>query len=315
MAPKPFSLDRMDYSQQQYESMKNSSNSKTQVASFHDTNGKGTISNLNLSSLGGTKVKQGSGSLQGKTGSFRSVEKFQSGSLHSGSRNDNSHSNSLIYPSSSTITSGFTNLQKPLHKHVEIGGPKSPFSSIVRIPSSNVVGVIRNKPKRSNSFNSSMQLNTNSSMADSSLTTNNSKFSKLLQRWQTKEEQNNFATNPQSETLEYRFRPIISDEEKYQLIAQREEAIAVAAAANKAPAKKKKVYKMPVAEICFYDDDDDSMDSMSSMGYDGSEHDLDAVFQDAHLYPIHFDTRDPHDLDANNGMYHYSHAKPMSECI
>jgi len=136
------------------------------------------------------------------------------------------------------------------------------FLPVVRVPSGSVVGIVHDS-------------------TISSLTGSKSKFSKVLDGWQNRDEKNT-SRGPQSETLEYRFRPIISDDEKLQLLQQPQPTVG---AGNIA---KKKVKKISIVEISFRDDD--SLGSISSMEYDGSEHDLDAVFQDAHLYPIHFDT-------------------------
>ena len=146
-----------------------------------------------------------------------------------------------------------TKMKKPLHK-AEIGGRSSCFAPVVRVPSSDVVGVIQNKSDKDHPMNSN----------------GNKKFSQLLQRWQTREERNVNAI-PQNKTFEYRFRPIIADDEKYQVYDIDKPIPEVS------QVKKQKIHKMPVVEISFFDDE--SIDTLSSMGYDGSEHDLEAIFK------------------------------------
>ena len=183
------------------------------------------------------------------------------------------------------IISSSMHHKKPLHK-ANIGGPKSSFVPIVRVPSKEVVGIINNQSIRSG-FRGSEKANKTSN--ESQHSQSHSKFSKLLNGWQSRDEKSN--TKPQSQTIDYRFRPIISEDEKYQTAAQLQ--------LKPTELKKKKIYKIPVVEICFYDDE--SFGTISSMGYDGSEHDIEAIFKDAYMYPAYFDTREPDDMD--NGMY------------
>ncbi len=202
-----------------------------------------------------------------------------------GTSGQNDHSDPFA-SSSNTSLPAFSNKMRPLHKP-EIGGPKSPFLPIVRVPSDSVVGVISRKVD-SISHSSTQQNLLRTTSTFSTLSESKSKFSKVLDGWQVRDEKNT-SRGPQSETLEYRFRPIISDDEKIQLLRQPQPI------AGTDKMARKKISKIPIVEIIFREDD--SLGSISSMEYDGSEHDLDAVFQDAHLYPIHFDTRESLEID------------------
>lgn len=160
---------------------------------------------------------------------------------------------SKINISTNSTIAEITKIKRPLHK-ADVGGRDSCFVPVVRVHSSRIVGIIQHNNDKDNLVKSN----------------GNKKFSKLLQRWQTREERNVNAI-PQNDTFEYRFRPIISEDEKYQVSDK------VEPQPNVNQANKKKVKKMPVVEISFFDDE--SIDTLSSMGYDGSEHDLEAIFK------------------------------------
>lgn len=189
---------------------------------------------------------------------------------------------------SNPIISRSMHYKKPLHK-ANFGGPRSSFVPIVRVPSKEVVGVINNQSMTSARRGSEKAYKTSN---ESQPSQSHAKFSKLLNGWQSRDKKITNNTKPQSQTIDYRFRPIISEDEKHQMTTAQSQL-------KPKELKKKKIYKIPVVEICFYDDE--SFGTISSMGYDGSEHDIEAIFKDAYMYPAHFDAREPDDMD--NGMY------------
>ncbi len=180
--------------------------------------------------------------------------------------------------SDTTTPNNLYHEQKPLHK-VSIGGPKSSFAPIVRIPSNEIVGNTNNSNFKSYSRGHAIAEKNTKEHSD---TVNSSKFSNLLQGWQNRDDFQKKKTYDQ--TIDYRFRPIIPEDEKNHITSVQQQV-------EPKQLKKKKIQRIPIVEIFF--DDYDSLGTVSSMGYDGSEHDIEAIFNNAYMHPAHYDIREP----------------------
>lgn len=177
--------------------------------------------------------------------------------------------------------------KKALHK-VNIGGPKSSFVPIVRITSNEILENGEHPSKSHRGEGSVKDYEKNSPIQ-----TINKKISNVLQGWRNRDEiQSN--KKPHGETTECRFRPIMSEDEKHQVTEIKTKPIQL---------QKKNIRKIPVVEVCLYDDE--SLGTVSSMGYDGSEHDIEAIFKDAHMFPAYFDSREPDEdvIRGNSGEF------------
>ncbi len=213
----------------------------------------------------------------------------------------NSNSQEMCIQTARTIMPSSPHQKKPLHK-VLIGGPNSSFVPIVRVPSNEVVGDIHNHSQSFHDRSGSSAIHNNDDvnqrlqqLQQKTQPYNNSQsnLSRNILGWQSLDGKNlvqsssNAAGTPLSEKIDFRFRPIISEDEKVQ-----DTTATIPQMVKPKQLKKKKIHKIPVVEIYFHNDDN-SYGSLSSMGYDGSEHDIEAIFKDAYMYPAYYDTREP----------------------
>jgi hypothetical protein len=167
----------------------------------------------------------------------------------------NTHAtNRNLSKNGSSTHEGIT-FKKPLHK-LNIGGPRSSFFvPIVRLPSSDAVGhMTNNRHERFNGKNNN----------------------EVASNWLSRGAKHNNAES-KTNTLEHRFRPIVGPDERieeHDISSRVKKELIIEQVLIK---KELSRHRMPVVDISFYDDE--SLSTLSSMGYDGSEHDLDAIFQ------------------------------------
>lgn len=182
-----------------------------------------------------------------------------------------------INQSSSDVLLKSMKPKQPQH-NIEFGGSRSSFVP-VRVPSNDVVGKIDYEKKLDMArikwkYGNLMKNNDD-----------NLKFDHLMQSLKAREHRElNLIERNETDDVEYKFRPIVPDDEKYQVLLH-----------HQTKAKEVDFHtsniirKMPLVEVCFRDDE--SFDSLSSMGYDGDEHDLDAIFKDE-MYETEYSLED-----------------------
>jgi len=186
-----------------------------------------------------------------------------------------SHDNPMSYLNRTRETG-----PRALHK-VGIGGPSSSFVTIVRVPSSSVVGIIHNprvitRPAKV-------------SHMDDVINQPNFKkhtYTQTLKQWLSWEEQNMNNEAKNNYTENYTFQPILALDERDELLMKAK----IQSIIN----KKKSMKQMPVIEIIY--NDDATVSTVSSMGYDGSEHDLEALFDSANVELLLDEMREPEDM-------------------
>ncbi len=156
--------------------------------------------------------------------------------------------------------------KQPQH-NFELGGPRSSFVP-VRVPSNDIVGKI---DYEKNLDIAKIKWKHGKLMKNS----DNLKFDNLMQSWEARDHRGlNMIERNETVEVEYKFRPIVPNDEKRQIFLHDQRK----AKEIDFNISKNVTRKMPLLEVCFRDDE--SFDSLSSMGYDGDEHDLDAIFKD-----------------------------------